>query len=72
VALTVNRSVRGNLRLLKRGKSVASKSYLLAKGRNTLRLGVPAKAAPGSYLVRLRITSGSSSITLSSSVRVRR
>jgi hypothetical protein len=72
IAFTVDRPARVRLRLLKAGKVVAGTSYRVPKGRNTVRLGVPAKVKPGTYVAQLRITSGSSTLTLRSPVRVRR
>jgi hypothetical protein len=74
VALTVDRPARATLRLLKRGKvqALATKTFKLAKGRNSLRFAVPKKTKPGTYQISLKVVSGPLSRTLTASVLIRR
>jgi hypothetical protein len=73
VAVTVDRPARATLRLLKRGKvkALATKTFKLAKGRNSLRFAMPKKTKPGTYRISLKVVSGPLSRTLTASMRIR-
>ena len=69
--IVVDRRARATARLLKQGKTVVSRSYQLAKGRNARRLPLPRTARPGLYRLSVRVAVGGQIRTLVASVRVR-
>ncbi len=71
-AIVVDRRARATGRLLKQRKTIVSKSYRLATGRNALRLPIPRRARPGPYRLSVRVVVGGQVRTLVASVRIRR
>src|SRR5207253_1547209 len=59
VTLRADRRLTGRLRLLRRGRTIASRKLVVRRGRHTVRLGVPAHARAGSYRLELRLRDAS-------------
>jgi len=72
LVVVVDRPARARLRLLKRGRSIAARSFTLRTGSNALRLRVPRRARPGRYGLALRVAAAGTSRTFRTSVRIRR
>jgi hypothetical protein len=68
----VNKAARMNTRLLKRSKSLASRRYALANGRNARRLRVPKSAKPGLYRLSLKISASGETKVLTKRLKLRR
>ena len=70
--VTVDRRARAVVSLLKQREKVTSKGFVLANGRNALRLHVPRKAKPGLYRLSARVVVGGKTHTLGVSVAIHR
>jgi hypothetical protein len=74
IALVViaDRPARLRVRLLKRGRRVAARTFALASRRNSIRLRVPRSARAGAYRLSLRIVAGSNTRTVTRPLRIPR
>lgn len=71
-AVIVDRRARAVVSLLKQRKKVTSKGFVLAKGRNALRLHVPRGTKPGHYRLSATVVVGGKIHTLGASVAIHR